>query len=163
MKITRLYTRRIMATTRSAPIAEAAAAMQRFGVGTLLVMEDPPAVGPPIGIVTDRDLALRVLTDRDVAEDVEELTARDVMTPDPRTIHEDESFDRAIELMRGENVRRLPVVDRHGKLRGIVSLDDIVEEIGTDMRAILVLLKHQQRTAPAARPPSRSEILEQRR
>jgi CBS domain-containing protein len=140
-------------------IRDLAGLMDYYNVGCVVIVEG----GRPVGIVTDRDLALRVLTDRDVAEDVEELTARDVMTPDPRTIHEDESFDRAIELMRGENVRRLPVVDRHGKLRGIVSLDDIVEEIGTDLRAILVLLKHQQRTAPAARPPSRSEILEQRR
>jgi len=40
MKVERLYTRLVMATTRSAPIAEAAAAMRRFQVGTLLVMED---------------------------------------------------------------------------------------------------------------------------
>ena len=47
MKIERLFTRHVMATTRSAAIAEAAAAMQRFAVGMLLVMEDPPANGFP--------------------------------------------------------------------------------------------------------------------
>jgi len=140
-------------------IPDLAGLMDYYNVGCLVIVQD----NRPIGIVTDRDLALRILTDRDAASELERLTARDVMTPDPRTIHEDEGFDRALELMRGENVRRLPVVDRHGKLRGIVSLDDIVEEIGVDMRAIAVVLKHQQRVAPAIRPPSRSEILEQRR
>jgi len=139
-------------------IPDLAALMDYYNVGCLVIVQD----NRPIGIVTDRDLALRILTDRDAASELERLTARDVMTPDPRTIHEDEGFDRALELMRGENVRRLPVVDRHGKLRGIVSLDDIVEEIGVDMRAIAVVLKHHQRVAPAFRPPPRSEILEQR-
>jgi CBS domain-containing protein len=128
-------------------IRDLAGLMDYYNVGCVVIVEG----SRPIGIVTDRDLALRI------------LTARDVMTPDPQTIHEDEGFDRALELMRGENVRRLPVVDRHGKLRGIVSLDDIIEEVGVDMRAISVILKHQQRIAPAIRPPSRSEILEQRR
>jgi CBS domain-containing protein len=140
-------------------IRDLAGLMDYYNVGCVVIVEG----SRPIGIVTDRDLALRILTDRDAASDLERLTARDVMTPDPQTIHEDEGFDRALELMRGENVRRLPVVDRHGKLRGIVSLDDIIEEVGVDMRAISVILKHQQRIAPAIRPPSRSEILEQRR
>jgi CBS domain-containing protein len=138
-------------------IRDLAGLMDYYNVGCVVVVDG----SRPVGIVTDRDLALRVLTDRDAALELDRLTARDVMTPDPRTIHEEEGFDRALELMRGENVRRLPVVDRHGKLRGIVSLDDMVEEIGVDMRAISVLLKHQQRVAPAVRPPSRSEILEQ--
>ena len=137
-------------------IRDLAGQMDYYNVGCVVVAEG----SRPVGIVTDRDLALRVLTDRDAASDLERLTARDVMTPAPQTIHEEEGFDRALELMRGENVRRLPVVDRHGRLRGIVSLDDIIEEIGVDMRAISVLLKHQQRVAPAVRPPSRSEILE---
>lgn len=137
-------------------IRDLAGLMDYYNVGCVVIVDGTR----PIGIVTDRDLALRVLTDRDAALELDRLTARDVMTPEPRTIHEDEGFDRALELMRGENVRRLPVVDRHGKLRGIVSLDDMVEEIGVDMRAISVLLKHQQRVAPAVRTPSRSEILE---
>jgi CBS domain-containing protein len=140
-------------------ICDLAGLMDYYNVGCVVIVDG----SRPVGMVTDRDLALRVLTDRNVASDLERLTARDIMTPDPQLIHEDEGFDRALDLMRGENVRRLPVVDRHGKLRGIVSLDDIIEEIGIDMRAIAVVLKHQQRVAPAVRPPSRSEILEQRR
>jgi len=140
-------------------IPDLAGLMDYYNVGCVVVVQ----AGRPVGILTDRDLVLRVLTDRTGGTDIPELTAGDVMTRNPRTIHEDEGFDRALELMRSENVRRLPVVDRHGKLRGIVSLDDLLEEIGADMRTIGVLLKHQQRVAPAVRPPSKDEIVQERR
>lgn len=128
-------------------IPDIAGLMDYYSVGCVVIVQG----SRPVGILTDRDLALRVLTDRTSRADFRDLTAADVMTRAPRMIHEDEGFDRALELMRGENVRRLPVVDRHGKLRGIVTLDDLLEQIGADMRTISVLLKHQQRLAPATR------------
>jgi acetoin utilization protein AcuB len=48
------------------------------------------------------------------------------MTKRPVTISEDDSIDRGLELMRSEKVRRLPVVDKHGKLVGIVSEKDLL-------------------------------------
>jgi acetoin utilization protein AcuB len=48
------------------------------------------------------------------------------MTKRPITISEDDSIDRGLELMRSEKVRRLPVVDKHGKLVGIVSEKDLL-------------------------------------
>jgi acetoin utilization protein AcuB len=50
----------------------------------------------------------------------------DRMTKRPITISEDDSIDRGLDLMRSENVRRLPVVDKHGKLVGIVSEKDLL-------------------------------------
>ena len=67
------------------------------------------------------------------------------MSRPPKTIREDEGFDQAVELMRSFGVRRLPIVDRKGKLRGLVTLDDIVEEIHKDVNAIADLLRRQRR------------------
>jgi acetoin utilization protein AcuB len=50
----------------------------------------------------------------------------DRMTKRPVTIGEDDSIDRGLDLMRSESVRRLPVVDKHGKLVGIVSEKDLL-------------------------------------
>jgi CBS domain-containing protein len=58
MKVDRVFTRQVLATTRSATLPEAAAAMSRYKVGALLVMEDEDEGRGPVGIVTDRDLAL---------------------------------------------------------------------------------------------------------
>ena len=134
MKIARLFTRKIVATTRSAQIAEAAAAMQRFGVGSLLVMEDPPAVGPPVGIVTDRDLALQGFAS-------ESSHVGSVMTPVVATVHEGADVHEALELMRAHGVRRLVVTDGKDILRGILSIDDIVDGLSADLAAAAAVLK----------------------
>jgi CBS domain-containing protein len=154
------YARREVVTAEpDERVADLAGLMDYYQVGCVVIVDG----GRPVGIVTDRDLALRVLLERRGDAAARDFRAADVMTTHPRTIHEDEGFDRALELMRSENVRRLPVVDRHGKLRGIVSLDDLLEQISADMRSISILLKHQQRLAPALHPASTEESLPERR
>jgi CBS domain-containing protein len=138
MKIARLYTRRIMGTTRSAPLAEAAAAMARFQVGTLLVMEDPPAIGAPIGIVTDRDLALQGFAS-------EANTVGAVMTPVVATIAEEADIHEALEVMRAHGVRRLLVTGPEGGMRGILSIDDVVDGLSADLAAAAAVLKGEVR------------------
>jgi CBS domain-containing protein len=138
MKIARLFTRRIMATTRSAQIPEAAAAMRRFQVGSLLVMEDPPALGPPVGIVTDRDLALQGF-----ASDAS--TVGSVMTPVIATVNEEADIHEALELMRAHGVRRLVVTSPEGGLRGVLSIDDIVDGLSADLVAAAAVLKGEVR------------------
>jgi CBS domain-containing protein len=134
MKIERIYTRRIMATRRSAPIAEAAATMQRFGVGSLLVMEDGPAPVAPVGIVTDRDLALQGFAS-------ESSQVGSVMTPIIATVREDADLHEALEVMRAHSVRRLLVVGADASMRGILSIDDIVDGLSADLAAAAAVLK----------------------
>jgi acetoin utilization protein AcuB len=54
------------------------------------------------------------------------MLVRERMTRRPITIAEDTSIDKALHLMRQEKIRRLPVVDRHGKLIGIVAEKDLL-------------------------------------
>jgi CBS domain-containing protein len=134
MKVDRVYTRRIMATTRSAPIAEAAAAMRRFQVGTLLVMEDADHSGQPIGIVTDRDLALHGFASESTA-------VGSVMTPVVATIRQDADVHEALETMRAHGVRRLVVTRDGGAVCGILSVDDVVDGLSADLAAAAAVLK----------------------
>lgn len=138
MKIARLYTRKVIATTRSAPIAEAAAAMHRFGVGTLLVMEDPPAVGPPVGIVTDRDIAIQGFAS-------DSSIVGSVMTPVVATIPEEADIHEALEVMRAHGVRRLVVTSADGGLRGILSIDDVIDGLSADLAAAAAVMKGEVR------------------
>jgi len=50
----------------------------------------------------------------------------DRMTKRPITVTADTSIDKALQLMREEKVRRFPVLDKHGKLVGIVSEKDLL-------------------------------------
>jgi len=97
----------------------AAQRMLQRNVGTLLVVDEARR---PVGIVTDRDLTLRVL-----AKGLSDETLVDeVMTPQPRTIRLDAPIASALATMRSTSVRRLPVVDPEGSLIGILSLDDVL-------------------------------------
>jgi len=98
----------------------AAQRMDARQVGTLVVTDGSRR---PVGIVTDRDLAVRVLGQR---RDPEATTVADVMTAHARTVDEDAQLETALEIMRDVGVRRLPVVGDGGALVGVISLDDIL-------------------------------------
>ncbi|HEY4999915.1 MAG TPA: CBS domain-containing protein [Usitatibacter sp.] len=139
MKVDRVYTRKVIATTRSSSISEAAAIMRRFRVGALLVTEDGASGGAfPVGVITDRDLALEGFAS-------ETLTVGAAMTPIIATVREGADVHEALEIMRGHGVRRLIVNDEHGAVCGIVSVDDIVDGLSADLAAAAAVLRGEIR------------------
>ena len=106
-------------------------------VGTLVVVDDEHH---PTGIVTDRDLVLRVLA---TAKDPETAWARDVVTSPVHVVHENGSLEDAVRTMRAERCRRLVVVGAGGKLVGIVSLDDVLAILAEQMRGVAALLESE--------------------
>ena len=120
-------------------VRAAAQRMSNRNVGALVVSEGD---GVPRGILTDRDLAVRVLA---TGADPARTRVRDVWTPDPVTIREDAAVEEALSRMRSRGVRRLPVVDDTGRLVGIVSLHDILALLVEDFWELGGLL---ERTSP---------------
>ncbi|HET7728771.1 MAG TPA: CBS domain-containing protein [Usitatibacter sp.] len=139
MGIDRLYTRSALATTCHATLAEAAAAMHRYRVGSLLVMKDGEPESPAAGIVTDRDLALYRLAVGDQA------TVDGAMTPVVATIREDADIHEALETMRAHGVRRLVVTDAAGAIRGMLSVDDVIDGLSADLASAAAVLKGEIR------------------
>ena len=88
-----------------------------------------------IGMVTDRDIALRGMVD---GRDVQSLTARDVMTSPIIYCRAEEDIGDAIRIMEGEGVRRLPVIDENKRMVGILALGDIADCAPRDMSAEVV-------------------------
>jgi CBS domain-containing protein len=76
-------------------------------------------------MVTDRDVALRVAAE---GRNPTQTRVREVMTLDVRYVFEDEDLHRAAEVMAGQRVRRLPVLNRERRLVGIVSVGDLAAE-----------------------------------
>lgn len=138
MKIDRIYTRNALATTCATPLAEAAAAMMRHRVGTLLVIEDDGPTGRTVGIVTDRDIALQGFARKDAK-------VESVMTPVVATVRHDADTHEALEIMRAHGVRRLVVTDAHGNVRGILSVDDVVDGLSREMAAAAAVLMGEVR------------------
>ena len=100
-----------------APIRDAAALMARSDIGSVIVVEG----GQNRGIVTDRDIALRVVAE---GGDPVITTVAQVMTPFPASIAPTASVHEAIQVMREHDIRRLPVVES-GRPVGMVALADL--------------------------------------
>ena len=98
---------------------EAARQMKSEDVGALPIVED----GRLTGMITDRDLAIRVLAEGKAGETpVGEIASRDVVSIDPQ-----QSLEEAARLMADHQIRRLPVVEEDGKLVGILAQADVAQ------------------------------------
>ena len=97
--------------------ADAAAMMKQFDTGVIPVAEE----GRLLGLVTDRDLVLRVLAER---KDPLEVRLEDIATTAPITVTPDTQLSEARSMMAEHRIRRLPVV-KNGELVGILSLGDV--------------------------------------
>ena len=122
MKARDLMSKNPASVTPETSIRDAARLMKSEDVGVLPVVESAGSKRV-VGLVTDRDIAVRA-----VAEGKTEASVRDVMTADPRTAREDDDVDSVMSLMGSEQVRRIPIVDERGQLVGIVAQADIVRE-----------------------------------
>jgi CBS domain-containing protein len=87
------------------------------------------ANGKLVGLITDRDIVMRAIAD---GMDARTLRAEEVMTTDLHTVRPNDRVIEAIRKMGDRQVRRLPVVDREGALRGIISMADIALETEAD-------------------------------
>ncbi len=80
--------------------------------------------GDYIGFLTRKNLT-EVIPELD---ELEKTTVKEFMTPSPTTIQEDENIKKARAMMKRYDVRVLPVVDKHGTLRGMIGIQDLLEE-----------------------------------
>ena len=85
----------------------------------------------PVGILTDRDICMAAYTQ---GRPLAEIRAENSMARNPVCCKSDDEVRAAMELMRDHGARRLPVVDAHGGLVGILSLDDLACESRRVMR-----------------------------
>jgi CBS domain-containing protein len=115
---------------RSNTAVDAARLMESADVGSVPVVDG----GTPVGIVTDRDIAIRVVAQ---GRDPGQTPVGDIATDQPYYVHPDQDLDEALELMAYRKVRRLPVVD-DGQLVGMLAQADIVHE-AKDKKAAQVI------------------------
>ena len=120
-KIADVMTRHPRAVEAQTSVREAARLMEGDDVGSLPVVEaqDSPRL---IGVLTDRDIALRVVA---AGRDPEKTAVSEVASREIHTVTPDDDLDDALERMARAQVRRLPVVINEGELVGILSQADL--------------------------------------
>jgi len=103
-------------------VVDAAKLMKGEETGIAPIVED----GRLIGVVTDHDIALRVVAEaRDpLATRVEDVASRDLVTIDP-----DQDLDDALAVMAHHNVKHLPVIEEDGTLVGMIARADVLRHV----------------------------------
>jgi CBS domain-containing protein len=109
-------------------LIKAAEIMKQEDVGSVPVVESQ-ASRRLVGIVTDRDLVVKVLAG---GRNVEQARVKDAMTPNPSSCREDDDVEKAMQLMADRQVRRVPIVDASGRLVGIIAQADVATRINRD-------------------------------
>lgn len=99
--------------------------LESENVGAIVVADD----NEPVGIVTDRDVALAVNEEGNIGT----KSVQSVMTEDLVTLHEDEEAMEISRTIEEHNVRRIPIVNDNGEMTGIVTFDDLVATIGEQL------------------------------
>lgn len=131
MKAQDIMTPEPVIVTPDTPLDEAARLMKDQNVGMLPVVE---AEGSKqlIGVITDRDIAMRHVAEGHGSTD---CAVREAMTEHVSTCTPDTEVDEVMDLMGREQVRRIPIVDERGSLVGIVAQADIVLEAEDEKKA----------------------------
>ena len=119
MSIDRIMQRPVVTLPPEATCAEAAALMRDENIGAVVIAES----GRPLGMVTDRDLVVRVIANGMQAGKTQ---LRDVMSGEPIFLGGERSIEQVIAAMGSLAIRRVPVVDEAGRLCGLVSMDDML-------------------------------------
>lgn len=118
MKVKDIMSRPIIAEDEETLVTKIAEDMEELGIGSVVITKD----GKPTGIITERDIALKVLLKNRRAS---EAKAREIMTSPLVTIDPEASVEDACKLAARKRIKRLPVVE-NGVPVGIVSIRDLL-------------------------------------
>ena len=119
MELSRIARRPVYTTHLGATVREVCQSLRDQGVGALAVMHE----GNLVGIISERDVVTRVVAP---GADPQRTFVSEVMTTPVQTVTEDISSIEALALMHEGRFRHLPVLDRGGRLLGMLSVRDLL-------------------------------------
>jgi CBS domain-containing protein len=125
MKVKDVMTTDVAACRPESNLAEAGALMFHRDCGCLPVVD---ADGHVVGILTDRDIAIAAANKERPAN---RINVREAATETVFSCGAEDEIAKALGTMQTRRVRRLPVIDDSGHLKGLLSLDDVVQKVGT--------------------------------
>lgn len=157
MKVRDVMTREVKTCAPHSDLAAAAWMMWENDCGPIPVVDPNGAL---VGMITDRDICISVATKNRLASDIK---VGETMSKNLKACSQDDNVERALEIMRDAQVRRLPVTDSNQRLQGIVSINDLIRSAGgkgseLPSESVIETLKaiceprHKEEPAEARRP-----------
>jgi CBS domain-containing protein len=141
MLLQEICTPEVAQCTAETSVLAAARLMRTHHVGALVIVDTSDDGPVPVGLITDRDIVIEVLAaERDPAT----VSVRSIMRTPVIVARASEQISHAIERMSAHGVRRIPVVDEHDQLIGILTLDDLLKQLASDAVAIAEIVAREQ-------------------
>jgi CBS domain-containing protein len=142
MTVGDVCTRGVATVVREDSVLEVARIMRDRHVGNVVVVDGEGMHKHPIGILTDRDIVVAIVA---LAPDkLSQLLVGDVFTRDVLTIAAEDSIETALQTMSERGIRRLPVVDFAGRLRGILTFDDVVGVMAQQLTELAQVVRRER-------------------
>lgn len=142
MGVAEICSREVVFAKRNESVAQAARLMREHHVGSVVVADERNGRRFPVGIVTDRDIAVGVVA---LGLDPEKRNVESAMPAELVCVRETDGLGRAVALMRAQGVRRLPVIDGAGGLIGILSADDVLEVLSEELYCLAGMVASGER------------------
>lgn len=121
-----IMTKQLIYCVPNDTVSRAAQLMERENIGPVLIVENGQN-NKLVGIVTDRDLALKVVGEE---RDTQTTKVGEVMSRNIVSCHANDDVDKATDLMEQHQLRRIPIVDGESRLVGIISQADVATRVG---------------------------------
>ena len=126
MSLERVCKKEVVTVSPEATLHEVSRLMQTQHVGSVVVVEEHR----PVGILTDRDIVVKGVA---AGSDPKAMQVKEIMTRKPAMVNINYDSLDATRIMRDCGLRRLPVVDENRHLLGIITLDDVLRLLGTEI------------------------------
>ncbi len=118
IKVSDIMISEVITGQKNETVYDAAKKMVLADVGFYLILED----SVPTGVITRGDILKAVVNGVDIKSE----RVCEIMTKNPITIYPDADIEDAARIMRDKRIKRLPVVDKNGRLLGVVSETDLI-------------------------------------
>ena len=133
-----ILNRNVITIGPTAPVSEAAYLMMSEDIGAVIVVDEEMS---PVGIITDRDLVISVIAEGRIPE---EVIVEEVMSKDLVYVDEDTNILDILSTLSEYSIRRMPVT-KDGRLTGIVSVDDLIVVIATELTDLAMALSSKSK------------------
>lgn len=139
MSLETLCRREIVCVDVNTIVLEATELMEEMNVGSVVVIQNDR----PVGMVTDRDVVLRVVNKK---LDPAAVKVGDIMSLEVVTLKQSTGLYEALEQIKesGSRVRRFPIVDDNGAIKGIITLDDVIYLLGKEMADVSSIIESER-------------------
>jgi len=119
MSLRKITKKKVVTVRPDDTVVKAAKLMEEKNVGSVVVVENRK----PVGILTDRDIAIRVVAKK---ADINSILVKDAMTKKIVTGRDNQRVAELAKVMHENGIRRVPIVNKKGMLSGIITLDDLL-------------------------------------